>query len=306
MVKPSENELTSQEEKEEELTGWAATWNDYRRQFMRKPKAVASLIFLLLLIGAALAAPYIAPFDPDKPNVKDMMEPPGAPYYFGTDHMGRDIFSRILYGGRYSLSVGLIAVSISLLVGTTMGVIAGYAGGRVDDVIMRLVDVMLAIPGLILALVVIAILGPGLSNVMLALGVASSPVYARLSRSSVLSVKEQEFIEAARSVGASHFTIIWRHIMPNILAPLIVYTTLRTGIAILSAAGLSFIGLGAQPPKPEWGAMLAVARNYIREGWWMATFPGLAITSAVLSINILGDSLRDILDPRIQETGARQ
>jgi peptide/nickel transport system permease protein len=274
-------------------------WAKAYGQFRRNPTAVASFLFLVLMVLVAIFAPYLAPHDPIEPDYNALLSPPTATYPFGTDNLGRDVLSRVIYGSRISLQVGMIAVTISLIVGSLMGIIAGYSGGWLDNVIMRAVDVMMAIPSLILALIIIATLGPSLANVMIAIGISSSPVYARLMRGSVLSVKETGFVEAARAMGCSDAHIIGRHILPNIMAPLIVYTTLRVGVAILSAAGLSFIGLGAQPPTPEWGAMLSVARNYLREAWWMATFPGLGIVFTVLSINLLGDALRDILDPKL-------
>jgi peptide/nickel transport system permease protein len=207
----------------------------------------------------------------------------------------------VIYGGRISLRVGVIAIGIAVTVGTVLGLVAGYAGGWVDSVIMRLMDIMLAFPGFLLAIAIVAILGPGLTNVMIAVGIEAIPVYARTSRGSVLSTKEEEYVLGARAVGLGHSRILSRYILPNILAPLIVLATLGVGIAILSAAGLSYLGLGAQPPTAEWGAMLAAARAFIRQAWWMSTFPGVAIMVVVLALNLFGDGLREILDPRVRD-----
>jgi peptide/nickel transport system permease protein len=211
------------------------------------------------------------------------------------------VLSRVIYGGRVSLRVGVIAIGIALVAGTLLGLIAGYKGGWADSVIMRLMDIMLAFPGFLLAIAIVAILGPGLYNVMIAVGIEAIPVYARTARSSVLSTKEEEFVLGARAVGLGHARILFRYILPNILAPLIVLATLGVGIAILSAAGLSYLGLGAQPPTAEWGAMLSAARAFIRQAWWMSTFPGTAIMAVVLALNLFGDGLREILDPRVRD-----
>ncbi|MBA7513192.1 Glutathione transport system permease protein GsiD [subsurface metagenome] len=225
-------------------------------------------------------------------------KPPSLEHFFGTDALGRDIFSRVIYGSRYSTWIGFISIFISLVIGGNLGLIGGYFGGRVDNVIMRCMDVMFAFPGILLALFIAATLGPGLTNLMIALGISAVPGYARVARSSVLSVKEKPYIEAARSIGCNNFNIIFRHILPNVIAPLIVLSTMGLASRILSAAALSFIGLGAQPPTPEWGLMLSEGRGYLRVAWWMTTFPGLAIMFVVFGINILGDGLRDALDPR--------
>ena len=269
------------------------------RRLLRKPAAVVSLVYLALLVLAAVFAPAIAPLDPEE-MYADRYHPPGGPYLLGTDNLGRDIFSRLVYGSRLSLSVGFIAVGIAVTGGTALGLLAGYFGGRVDQVIMRLVDVMLAFPGILLALVIIAILGSSLANVMIAIGIATMPTFTRLVRGSTLEVKELEYVDAARAAGAGPVKLMLRHILPNVIQPVIVMATLGMATAILSAAGLSFIGLGAPPGTPEWGAMLSDARSYMRQAWWMAVFPGVAITLTVLAINLLGDALRDVLDPRLR------
>jgi peptide/nickel transport system permease protein len=270
------------------------------RRLMRRPGAAVSAAFLLFVIVVSIGAPLIAPDDPDaiSPNLR---QPPSREHPFGTDEVGRDVLSRVIYGGRVSLRVGLIAIGIALVFGTVFGLVAGYRGGWIDASIMRLMDVMLAFPGFLLAIAIVAILGPGLYNVMIAVGIEAIPVYARTARGSVLSVKEEEFVIGARAIGLGHTRILFRYILPNILAPLIVLATLGVGIAILSAAGLSYLGLGAQPPTPEWGAMLSAARSFIRQAWWMSTFPGLAIMTIVLTLNLFGDGLREVLDPRVRE-----
>lgn len=269
------------------------------RRLFRKPVAAAAAAYLLFLVIVAVAAPWIATMDPFE-MYDDRYNPPFGKYLLGTDNLGRDIFSRLVYGSRLSLVVGVVSVGISMVAGSILGLFAGYVGGRTDRIIMRIVDVMLAFPGILLALVVIAILGPGLANVMIALGVAGIPSYTRVVRGSTLEVREMEYLEGARALGASPARQMFRHVLPNVVQPVIVMSTLGLASAMIAAASLSFIGLGAPPGAPEWGAMLSNARNYMRQAWWMATFPGAAITSTVLAINMLGDALRDVLDPRLR------
>jgi peptide/nickel transport system permease protein len=233
-------------------------------------------------------------------SVTAIMAPPSPDHWFGTDQYGRDILSRVLYGARLSLQTGLVAVAIAATTGSLLGLAAGYYGNLTDSIIMRMVDVMLAFPGILLAMAIVAVLGPSLINVMIAVGIGATPTYARVVRSSVLSAKELPYVLAARSIGTSNARQMFVHILPNTLSPIIVLSSLSIAAAILAASGLSFIGLGAQPPTPEWGAMLNQGRTYLREAWWMTTFPGLAIMVTVMSINMIGDGLRDALDPRLR------
>ncbi len=270
------------------------------RRLRRSKSALLGGIILALLVAAAFAAPLLTPYEPLVMNPVDRLQGPNARHWLGTDVLGRDLFTRILFGSRVSLQTGLISVTIAILIGVPMGLLAGFYGGITDRSMMRLVDLMLTFPGILLALVLIAILGPDLFNAMLAVGISASPTFARVVRASVLSSKEQTYVEAARAVGCTNARIMLRHILPNTVAPIIVLGTLGVAGAIIAAAALSYLGLGARPPQPEWGALLSEGRNYLRVAWWMTTFPGLAIMTAVLSINLLGDGLRDALDPRLQ------
>lgn len=260
--------------------------------------AMFGLFVLLLLIICALFADQLAPYGYAQQDYMMIRKAPSALHWCGTDEFGRDILSRLIYGARVSLQVGLIAVSISLVVGGIIGAVAGYFGGKVDNLLMRLMDIQMAIPTVLMAIVVSSVLGPGLFNLMVAVGITYVPKFARLIRASVLSIKDQEFIEAARAMGASHKRIICLYILPNCAAPLIVQSTLSVANAILFAATLSFLGLGIQPPYPEWGGMLSAARPYLRNCAYMSLFPGLAIMCTILSLNFLGDGLRDALDPK--------
>lgn len=253
-----------------------------------------------MLILAAAAAPLLTPYEPLAMNPVDRLQPPTARHWLGTDVLGRDMFTRIVFGSRISLQTGLISVTIALLIGVPMGLAAGFYGGLTDRTLMRVVDLMLTFPGILLALVVVAVLGPNLLNAMLAVGISASPNFARVVRATVLSSREQTYVEAARAVGCTNGRIMLRHILPNTVAPIIVLGTLGVAGAIIAGAALSYLGLGTQPPTPEWGALLSEGRNYLRVAWWMTTFPGLAIMTAVLSINLVGDGLRDALDPRLQ------
>ena len=266
----------------------------------RSPLAVFGLLVVAVLIFAAIFATQIAPYGQADMNLANRFMFPSSAHWFGTDEFGRDILSRIIFGARISLQVGLIAVGISLVCGGLLGAIAGYYGGRLDNVIMRAMDVLLAIPGTLLAIAIAASLGPGLYNLMIAVGISAVPSYARIVRGSVLTLQGQEFVEAARAVGSSDWRIIMKHIGPNSMAPIIVQSTLGVASAILNAAGLSFIGLGIQPPTPEWGAMLSGGRSYIRNYPYMTLFPGLAIMITIMALNFLGDGLRDALDPKLK------
>ena len=270
------------------------------RQLRRHKGAFAGLLVLLLLSLVALSAPLLAPYDPLKVQARKALRPPSGEFFLGTDQYGRDVLSRTLYGTRISLLVGCISVSIATVCGLLIGLVAGYYGGMVDNLCMRCMDIMLAFPGILLALAIVSILGPSLANLMIAVGISAIPAYARLVRGAVLSAKQNLYVEAARVVGCSSGTILFRHILPNVAAPVIVLCTLGMGSAILAAAALSFLGLGSQPPTPEWGRMLSEGRAYLREHWWIATTPGLAILITVLATNLLGDGLRDALDPRLK------
>lgn len=270
------------------------------RQLSRNPMAMTGGAIVLLLILIALAAPVVAPYDPLQQNFQEALVPPSSSHLFGTDDVGRDLFSRVVYGARISLRVGLVAVAIGGGIGALLGILAGFYAGFVDTIIMRLMDVLLAFPGLLLALAIVAILGPGLFNVMIAVGIGNVPVFTRMMRASALSVRERDYVLAARSIGCNDARVMLRYILPNAIAPVIVLATLGVATAILAAAGLSFIGVGAQPPTPEWGAILTLARQYLERAWWSTFFPGLAIMITVLAINMLGDGLRDALDPKLR------
>jgi peptide/nickel transport system permease protein len=267
---------------------------------LRNQSVIIGGTVIVVLLAAAVLAPVLAPYDPLAFAPTGAMQPPNAQHWFGTDQFGRDLLSRVLYGSRISLTVGLVAVVISSILGTVIGIASGFFGNTTDLVIMRIIDLMLAFPGILLALVIVSILGPGLLNAMLAVGIYGIPSYARVVRGSTLQVKESLFVEAARSIGAGRFFVMRRHILPNVFAPIIVMSTLRVAGAILTAAALSFLGLGAQPPTPEWGALVSAGRDWVRNAWWLSTFPGLAIMVAVLAINMFGDGLRDVLDPRLK------
>jgi peptide/nickel transport system permease protein len=267
-------------------------------QFIENRLNLLGLFFVTLVVLSAVFAPVIAPEGPNDQDLFNRLEPPSAEHPMGTDDLGRDVLSRLLYGARISLLIAVIVVTITLAIGTAVGVIAGYAGGWVDEALMRLVDVLLAFPGILLALVIAGILGPSLTNIMIALAVVGWTQYARIIRGSVLSVKEEEFVKSAQLMGVSRTRIVLRHVVPNVVTPVVVLATMDMAYVILGTAGLSFLGLGAQPPTPEWGTMLSQGRNYVDTAWWVVNFPGLAIMITVLGFNLLGDGLRDVLDPR--------
>ena len=275
-------------------------WSDARSRLLRNPVAMAGGAVSILLILVAFAAPYIAPYDPVHQDLANSLAGPSMAHLAGTDVHGRDIFSRIIYGTRISLRIGFLGMLLGCVAGVILGLVAGYYGGWWDTVIMRLMDVQMAFPGLLVAICIIAIIGPGLENVILAVGIFSVPLFARVTRGQILSLKEQEFIVAARMMGAQDGRIMLSHLLPNAVAPLLVLCTLRIATAILTAASLSFLGLGAQPPIPEWGAMLSDGRAYLSIAPHVATTPGLAILITVLAFNLLGDGLRDALDPRLK------
>ncbi len=271
------------------------------RRFKKNRGALIGAVIVMALIFCAVFAPLISPYDPIKQDRPNRLQPPSAQHWFGTDELGRDILSRIIYGARISMSVGLIAIAISLVGGVTLGAIAGFYGGRLDDIIMRFMDVLLSIPSILLNISIVAALGSGLQNVMIAIGISSIPGYCRLVRASILTLREQEFVDASRAAGASDFFLITQHILPNCMAPIIVQASLRIGGAILSCASMSFIGLGIVPPTPEWGSMLSTGRDFLRDAPHLCTFPGLAIMAAVFSMNLMGDGLRDALDPKLKD-----
>lgn len=275
-------------------------WYEVWKRLKRSNMAIIGLVILSLLIIISIGADFVAPYEYDEQDLMNAFQGPSSDHWFGTDEFGRDIFSRVIYGSRVSLSIGIIAVGIALLIGGFLGAIAGYYGGKIDNAIMRIMDVLLAIPSMLLAISIVASLGPGLTNLMIAVGISSIPRYARIVRASVMSIKGMEFIEASKTAGAKDLRIIFQHIIPNSLAPVIVQATLGVAGAMLTAAGMSFIGLGIQPPNPEWGAMLSGGRAYIRDYSYMTMFPGLAIMITILSLNLLGDGLRDALDPKLK------
>lgn len=263
------------------------------RRTFRSPSAVIGALILLLLLAASLAAPLLTNKDPNLINPSQTLKPPSLAQPMGTDNIGRDTWARFLYGGRLSLLVGVIAIGIGATAGITIGAVAGYFGGWVDSALSWAMDVLISFPDLLLALAMIAVLGPGLVNAMIAVGIAFIPGFARLTRSSVLSIREQNYVEAARALGASDAGILLNHLLPNSLRPLLVLTTLSIGSAILTGAALSFLGLGAQPPTPEWGAMLNAGQKFVRQAWWLTVFPGLGIFLTILALNLLGDAVSD-------------
>jgi peptide/nickel transport system permease protein len=277
----------------ERLRGiWRVIW--------RSKLAFAGLVIIAVLVFLAIFGPSIAPYDPNDLNVRTRTLAPSLSHPFGTDDRGRDVLSRVLYGARVSLKVGVIAVGISAVAGTILGAISGYVGRWTDEILMRVTDVMFAFPGILLAIAIVAVLGPSVSNAMIALGIVYTPIFARITRGAALAIRGEVFIEAAKAVGAGPLRIIARHMLPNMLAPIIVEATLSLAFAILAEAALSFLGLGTPPPAPSWGRMLSEGRDYMQDAWWMGLFPGLAIVLTVMGFNFLGDGLRDALDPRLK------
>lgn len=268
------------------------------RALLANRLAVFGLAVLALLVLAAAFGPWLAPQDPNAIDVPGRLSPPSLDHWFGTDEFGRDVLSRVIVAARVSLQVGAIAVGISLGLGVPIGLVAGFYRGRVDDALMRLMDMLFAFPAILLAIAILAVLGPGIRNAMIAIGIVYTPIFARITRGSVLSVREEVYVRAARSVGANDLRILRLHVLPNVLAPIIVQASVSLAFAILSEAALSFLGLSVQPPDPSWGRMLFEGRGFMRLAWWMAVFPGLAIFVTVLAFNVVGDGLRDVLDPR--------
>lgn len=288
--------MADKQEKIKKRGFFASTW----RRLCRNRLSVIGMTILSIFILAAVFADVIAPYPYSKQNLRSIGLSPSAQHLFGTDNLGRDLFSRVIYGARVSLRIGFVSTMIALICGGILGSITGFYAGKADMIIMRIIDMMMAIPSVLLAIVISASLGPGVRNLMIAIGISSIPSYTRIVRASILSLRGDEYIEAARLCGDSDFRIIWRHIFPNILAPVIVQVTLGMALCILNASSLSFLGLGVQAPQPEWGSMLADGRSYIRQYPHIVLFPGLAIVFLVLSLNMIGDGLRDALDPRMK------
>ncbi|HUN46244.1 MAG TPA: ABC transporter permease [Stellaceae bacterium] len=273
-------------------------WRRAFRRLLRRRGAMVGLGVVVFFVAVAIFAPLIAPYGPTATDWGAVRKPPSLAHWFGTDEIGRDVLSRVIYGARASLLAGVVSVSISIACGVPVGLLSGYVGGFLDGLLMRIVDAMLACPFLILAIALAAFLGPNLTNAMIAIGISAMPAFVRLSRAQTLSTKVEDYVEAARAVGNPHYRIVLRHILPNILAPIMVQATLAIALAIIAEASLSFLGLGQQPPAPSWGSMLNTAKNFLDQAPWMAWWPGLAIFVVVLSFNLLGDGLRDALDPK--------
>ncbi|MDQ3696137.1 MAG: ABC transporter permease [Chloroflexota bacterium] len=268
-----------------------------RREFVRHRLALGGAVILAVAVAAGLLAPVIAPYDPVAQSLLSRLEAPSAEHWLGTDEIGRDELSRLLYGARTSLFIGFVGTAGGIVLGSLLGLVAGYFGGWTDNLLMRLIDIMYAFPGILLAILIVAIMGPGLTNLMVALTIWGTPTLARIVRSVILSLKEQEFVLAAEAIGATPARVIVRHLLPNTTAPIIVYATLGVAGSLLTAAGLGFLGIGVQPPTPEWGAMLSTGRAYLRDAPFLMIFPGVMIFLTVMSLNLIGDALRDALDP---------
>ncbi|MDQ7829124.1 MAG: ABC transporter permease [Armatimonadota bacterium] len=274
---------------------WRLAWRT-----LRNPLSLAGLGLIAALVLTALLAPVLAPSDPLRTEMTARLQPPSRAHPFGTDQLGRDVLSRVLHGARITLRIAILTAVVATAIGLPVGVLSGYFRGRTDDLLMRLTDMFMAFPRLILAMAIAAALRPSLENVILAISLAGWPIYARLARSMALAIREEVYIEAARALGASAWRILTRHVLPGVVSPVIIQVSLDMGGIILTAAGLGFIGFGAQPPTPEWGLMISEGRNYVPGQWWLATFPGLAISLVVLGFNLLGDGIRDVLDPRLR------
>lgn len=281
-------------------TGGQGLWADAFRRLVKSRGATSGGVIFGLFVFMALAAPLLTPYDPIRLNVVESLEPPSARHWLGTDQFGRDVLARVIYGARVSMAMGVVAVTISVVLGLALGLVSGYYCGTVDLLVMRLVDVMLAFPGILLALVIIAVLGPNLGSAMIAVGVSGMPLFVRVVRSSTLTVRALQYVEAAQAAGSSDARVLVRHVLPNVLTPVIVLVTLGIPAAIVAGAALSFLGLGVKPPTPDWGEMLSKGRAFMGTAWWLSTFPGLAIAAIVLAINRFGDGLRDALDPRLK------
>ncbi|MFN2322371.1 MAG: ABC transporter permease [Trueperaceae bacterium] len=273
------------------------------QRFFRHPTGVTGMVIVGFFIFVSLIAPIASPYDATRDrDLSSRLNPPSAEHWFGTDELGRDLFTRVWHGGRVSLRVGLVAVAVAVVFGTALGLLAGYVGGWVDTALVWFLDILLAFPGILLAIAIVATLGPSIVNAMIAISITQIPIYARIVRSVVLSLRESEYVQAARALGANPFRIVALHILPNSLSPLVVQLTLSIGVAILDVAGLGFLGLGAQPPTPEWGLMIRDGFAQFLRAPWMSIFPGLAIYFSVIGFNLLGDAIRDVLDPRLTNT----
>jgi peptide/nickel transport system permease protein len=276
----------------------AKPWRRAVRRLVNRRGAMVGAVVVLFFVAVAVAAPLIAPYDPVATSWSAVRKPPSLEHWFGTDEIGRDVLSRVIFGARASLLAGVVSVCISLACGVPIGLVSGYVGGFLDGLLMRITDALLACPFLILAIALAAFLGPSLTNAMIAIGISAMPAFIRLTRAQVLNAKVEDYVEAARAVGNPHYRIVLRHILPNILGPIMVQATLAIAAAIIAEASLSFLGLGQQPPAPSWGSMLNTAKNFLDQAPWMAMWPGAAIFSVVLAFNLFGDGLRDALDPR--------
>lgn len=292
-------ENTSIEKNQNKIEDIRTPFKEFVRKFKKQKSTIVSAVFVSLFIILAIVGPYIVPYNVTAPDYKNVLQNPSVSHLFGTDSFGRDIFSRVIAGTRISFFVGLLSVTAGAILGTILGLISGYYGGILDSIIMRLGDVLFAFPGIILAIAIVAILGPGIYNVIIAVAIFSAPTFARIVRANTLVLKEKVYIEAAENLGASDRKILIKHILPGSLSNIIVYFTMTFGNSILTASSLSFLGMGAQPPTPEWGVMLSNGRDYIGTAWYMTFFPGLAIFLTVLAFNLLGDGLRDALDPKL-------
>lgn len=276
------------------------TWRDVAKHIFRNPLSLTGMVIIFCLTLVAILAPYIAPHDPYATDPINKLQPPSTKHPMGTDGLGRDVLSRVIYGARISLWIAFLILLVAGTTGTVIGIVSAYLGGFWDNFLMRITDVFMAFPQLILAMAVAAALGPSLTNVVLAISFGAWTVFARLARSRAIAVREEDFVEAARACGAGHLRIMFKHILPLALSPVIVQGTLSMGGIILTAAGLGFLGFGAQPPSPEWGLMVSDGRNFMPHAWWVSTFPGLAIAVTVLGFNLLGDGIRDVLDPKMR------
>jgi peptide/nickel transport system permease protein len=292
----NQSPIQAVEEKEESASLWREGW----RRFRKNKMALVGLGIVVFFILLAIFAPLLAPYDFKEQNLAERLQPPSSKHLFGTDDFGRDIFSRVIYGARISLWVGFFSVLGSVIVGSMLGIIAGYYGRWIDGIISRLFDIMLAFPSILLAIGIVAVLGPSLQNALIAIAVINIPNFGRLIRSRVLSIKQEEYVMAAKAIGMSDMRILFHHILPNSMAPIIVQGTLAIATAIIEAAALGFLGLGAQPPNPEWGKMLADSKDFLTQAPWTMVFPGIAIMLTVLGFNLMGDGLRDALDPRMK------